>query len=113
MRHCLTRLVQKRAKEFSQNLLQEDGLTVGTTWFEKYCLANKNPGVTCTWLSDQATSTCMNEKCGKPFTFFFRKHHCRSCGNIFCEKCVQKKKLLNFGTEEVYCCLECRNLRGL
>jgi hypothetical protein len=39
-----------------------------------------------TWVDDDKITTC--HKCEKEFGFFLRKHHCRSCGNIFCYLCV-------------------------
>jgi hypothetical protein len=34
------------------------------------------------WVSDLTVTTCM--LCGVDFTSIIRKHHCRSCGGIFC-----------------------------
>ena len=33
-----------------------------------------------TWIADADSSDCM--VCNTPFTFFFRKHHCRRCGRL-------------------------------
>jgi len=38
-----------------------------------------------TWVSDKTTESCY--LCNRAFTVFFRKHHCRICGKIFCENC--------------------------
>jgi hypothetical protein len=37
------------------------------------------------WLSDNNVNKCYD--CDVSFGFFLRKHHCRSCGRIFCYKC--------------------------
>ena len=37
------------------------------------------------WVSDKSVDKC--KACSATFTFFVRKHHCRKCGNIFCNKC--------------------------
>lgn len=37
------------------------------------------------WIDDNIVSQCQN--CNIVFTFIERKHHCRSCGRIFCQKC--------------------------
>ncbi|XP_069507605.1 lateral signaling target protein 2 homolog isoform X2 [Ambystoma mexicanum] len=37
------------------------------------------------WVPDSASSSCMD--CQAPFTLVRRRHHCRSCGKIFCSKC--------------------------
>ncbi|XP_032996348.1 lateral signaling target protein 2 homolog [Lacerta agilis] len=37
------------------------------------------------WVPDSTCSHCM--ACRVPFTFLRRRHHCRSCGKIFCSRC--------------------------
>ena len=37
------------------------------------------------WIHDADIKYCM--KCGMEFNIIKRKHHCRSCGNIFCGAC--------------------------
>ncbi|EEF52759.1 zinc finger protein, putative [Ricinus communis] len=38
------------------------------------------------WVPDEAVSKC--SACGTDFGAFVRKHHCRNCGDIFCDKCT-------------------------
>ncbi|KAJ7957894.1 FYVE zinc finger [Quillaja saponaria] len=38
------------------------------------------------WVPDEAVSKCTG--CGTDFNAFIRKHHCRNCGDIFCDKCT-------------------------
>lgn len=38
------------------------------------------------WMKDENARDCF--RCGEPFTTFRRKHHCRSCGQIFDNKCT-------------------------
>ncbi|CEG72455.1 Putative 1-phosphatidylinositol-3-phosphate 5-kinase [Rhizopus microsporus] len=38
------------------------------------------------WMPDEQCKECY--KCRKPFTLLRRKHHCRTCGQIFCGKCA-------------------------
>ncbi len=40
------------------------------------------------WQSDSNTNNCT--KCNSTFTYWLRKHHCRSCGYIYCYYCIQK-----------------------
>ncbi|XP_077411541.1 lateral signaling target protein 2 homolog isoform X2 [Vanacampus margaritifer] len=37
------------------------------------------------WVPDEVCSSCI--ACKAPFTVIRRKHHCRSCGKIFCSRC--------------------------
>ncbi len=37
------------------------------------------------WMPDNLCKTCYN--CGESFTIYRRKHHCRICGQIFCNPC--------------------------
>lgn len=37
------------------------------------------------WVKDEAIISCHN--CKEEFTYYNRKHHCRSCGRIFCNSC--------------------------
>lgn len=37
------------------------------------------------WVPDEACGFCT--ACKAPFTVIRRKHHCRSCGKIFCSRC--------------------------
>ncbi|KAG9412391.1 hypothetical protein AC1031_015313 [Aphanomyces cochlioides] len=37
------------------------------------------------WMPDKAFKMCHD--CGAPFNIFKRRHHCRSCGNVFCHSC--------------------------
>ncbi|KIW04853.1 uncharacterized protein PV09_04035 [Verruconis gallopava] len=38
------------------------------------------------WKPDTASSCCDDSTCGREFTFFNRRHHCRRCGRIFCSE---------------------------
>jgi hypothetical protein len=40
------------------------------------------------WIPDAARSKCVAQTCGVQFGFRTRKHHCRGCGDIFCDKCA-------------------------
>ncbi|XP_027075181.1 protein FREE1-like [Coffea arabica] len=39
------------------------------------------------WVPDEAVNKCT--ACSSIFNAFNRKHHCRNCGDIFCDKCTQ------------------------
>ncbi|KAH6782737.1 RING/FYVE/PHD zinc finger superfamily protein [Perilla frutescens var. frutescens] len=44
------------------------------------------------WVPDEAVSKCT--ACGTDFSAFNRKHHCRNCGDIYCDKCTQGRTAL-------------------
>ncbi|XP_051139366.1 protein FREE1 [Andrographis paniculata] len=44
------------------------------------------------WIPDEAVSKCSS--CGANFNAFVRRHHCRNCGEIFCDKCSQGRTAL-------------------
>lgn len=61
------------------------------------------------WLPDHETDTCMS--CDSLFTLVKRRHHCRSCGKIFCGDCCrQKAKLLYLDNKEARVCSNCYRL---
>jgi hypothetical protein len=39
------------------------------------------------WVPDKEAVACPG--CAKPFGLFLRRHHCRACGRVFCDKCSQ------------------------
>ncbi|XP_071703382.1 protein FREE1-like [Rutidosis leptorrhynchoides] len=44
------------------------------------------------WVPDEAVTKCTG--CGGDFSAFNRKHHCRNCGDIFCDKCTHGRVAL-------------------
>lgn len=53
------------------------------------------------WIPDERVSTCFN--CTTPFSFFRRKHHCRSCGRIFCRSCSAHREKMPGKTVQRVC----------
>ncbi|KAL9269111.1 FREE1-like protein [Drosera capensis] len=45
------------------------------------------------WVPDEAVTKCI--ACGSNFGPFNRRHHCRNCGDIFCDKCTQGRTPLS------------------
>lgn len=63
---------------------------------------NQLPGVVYTasrpiarprWVPDECTAECL--ECGRGFTLFFRRHHCRICGNVVCSICSPNALFVN------------------
>jgi len=44
------------------------------------------------WIPDREAQTCA--KCDELFTVTNRRHHCRSCGKVFCSACCKEKYYL-------------------
>eukprot|EP00039_Didymoeca_costata_P002113 m.57587 g.57587 ORF g.57587 m.57587 type:complete len:876 (+) comp11118_c0_seq2:139-2766(+) len=42
-----------------------------------------------TWLPDSKCDCCLS--CKQEFSFFFRRHHCRICGGVFCNDCSDNR----------------------
>jgi hypothetical protein len=59
------------------------------------------------WVNDKLCHNCHN--CRAPFTLFRRKHHCRACGQVFCEVCCSEQRILiaYSGHTTQRCCLPC------
>jgi len=59
------------------------------------------------WQPDNTTPECMH--CSKKFTLIVRKHHCRNCGQIFCDQCTpHRMRLPDKGMKEpVRVCVVC------
>jgi len=60
-----------------------------------------------TWMKDEDVKECC--QCKKDFSPLRRKHHCRNCGQIFCEQCANNKLALASSSKPVRVCDPCRN----
>lgn len=62
------------------------------------------------WIPDLGTTQCTN--CRSEFDWINRRHHCRHCGQIFCERCAFQRLLLppEFGYRDPErVCLRCHD----
>uniref|UniRef100_H2ZIN3 FYVE-type domain-containing protein n=1 Tax=Ciona savignyi TaxID=51511 RepID=H2ZIN3_CIOSA len=57
------------------------------------------------WESDKQASTCA--QCEKPFNLARRKHHCRNCGQIYCNSCSDNTMPLASSAKPVRVCDTC------
>ncbi|KAL0656900.1 hypothetical protein Bca4012_077484 [Brassica carinata] len=49
------------------------------------------------WVPDEAVSKCT--LCGSDFGAFNLRHHCRNCGDVFCDKCTQGRIALSLSLQ--------------
>eukprot|EP00249_Psilotum_nudum_P019172 c27126_g2_i1 orf=261-2309(-) len=59
------------------------------------------------WVPDEAVTKCT--ACGNEFGAFIRRHHCRNCGDVFCDKCTHGRIALTADddTQPVRVCDSC------
>ena len=53
------------------------------------------------WMSDDSNKFCL--LCAAEFTLFKRRHHCRRCGKVVCDKCAPSgntRPILEWGMKE-------------
>ncbi|CAH2276785.1 RUN and FYVE domain-containing 1 isoform X3 [Pelobates cultripes] len=60
------------------------------------------------WLKDDEATEC--KQCNKEFSIARRKHHCRNCGDIFCNTCSSNELSLPSYPKPVRVCDTCHNL---
>jgi len=72
-----------------QELLEKEGLTFGILAGTQARQAVSSFFGEAKWQKDSEVHTC--HECHTKFGVFTRKHHCRNCGNIFCNKCTTKR----------------------
>ncbi|XP_078509464.1 RUN and FYVE domain-containing protein 1 isoform X3 [Lissotriton helveticus] len=61
-----------------------------------------------TWLKDDEVMQC--KQCEREFSISRRKHHCRNCGDIFCNSCSSNELSLPSYPKPVRVCDVCHNL---
>ena len=85
-----------RSKEVDVERREKTGMSEENTI---HFISEKDPK----WCKDADWSSC--GECNVSFTFFNRKHHCRVCGQIFCDDCAPTSATLG-----VRVCRECSAL---
>jgi len=93
---------KEKAVALGAKLREENGAKRAVQIFQDHYAKDQNTtGISCNWLKDVEVKSCMT--CKNPFTFFNRRHHCRSCGKIFCGKCVKQRPLINYKDPQLTC----------
>ncbi|OXA60813.1 RUN and FYVE domain-containing protein 2 [Folsomia candida] len=93
----------RRQVRDQEQTLEEMGIKVA----ESKLLADemREAGGLLKWKSDKEFSHC--KSCAKEFSLTRRKHHCRSCGEIFCGQCSDNVMELASSSKAVRVCDTC------
>merc|ERR1712032_825494 len=99
--HCQKDEIRTNARVLGEELRKEDGTFEAASYIVSYAQKRRNPGLSeMRYQQDRDAPECT--KCKKPFTLFFRRHHCLSCGDVCCSNCVKYFDLVNYETWK-YC----------
>jgi hypothetical protein len=62
------------------------------------------------WIPDSQAISCAT--CFRNFTWRLRKHHCRLCGQVFCNKCSGETtaRIDNGAAQKVRLCTKCNEI---
>ncbi|GLH09816.1 Lateral signaling target protein 2 homolog [Gryllus bimaculatus] len=97
LQHTVSEL--RRKWEESESALQELGRENATLQLDiEKLLARK-------WAEDADVTKCT--LCHREFTMLLRKHHCRNCGQIFCNECSSKTAAVVSNKKPVRVCDSC------
>ena len=80
-----------------------------SAWIQDSTLddTDDQPVVAKTWVDDKSVVGC--RRCSRLFSITRRRHHCRRCGHIFCEKCAGDSRIVPTVSAWKPCrvCVEC------
>jgi hypothetical protein len=93
------------------NVQDDDKSRILEQWLAAFKRGDKYHGdnqFAAPWMSDKASKKCM--RCGAKFTLLRRRHHCRLCGDLLCDKC-SSRRIKSLGEEassvEIRACDRC------
>ncbi|XP_072923644.1 RUN and FYVE domain-containing protein 1 isoform X1 [Hemitrygon akajei] len=100
--------LQKICEEQEQ-ALQEMGLHLSQSKLKMEDIKEVNKALKGNaWLKDDEATSC--KQCEKEFSISRRKHHCRNCGDIFCNNCSSNELALPSYPKPVRVCDSCHTL---
>ncbi|XP_019390732.1 PREDICTED: RUN and FYVE domain-containing protein 1 isoform X2 [Crocodylus porosus] len=95
--------------EEQEQALQEMGLHLSQSKLKMEDIKEVNKALKGhTWLKDDEATSC--KQCEKEFSISRRKHHCRNCGDIFCNTCSSNELALPSYPKPVRVCDTCHTL---
>ena len=65
------------------------------------------------WVPDSSSAECTAPDCRDPFTLLNRRHHCRTCGRLYCSHCTSKQLTTTATGEVIRVCHQCYLDHGL
>eukprot|EP01100_Stratorugosa_tubuloviscum_P010699 TRINITY_DN4619_c0_g1_i1.p1 TRINITY_DN4619_c0_g1~~TRINITY_DN4619_c0_g1_i1.p1 ORF type:complete len:135 (+),score=40.53 TRINITY_DN4619_c0_g1_i1:199-603(+) len=69
---------------------------------DKRCFSFKKiPNTRVHWKGDNEAEKCQAEFCNTTFSLVHRRHHCRKCGDIFCDKHTSKRLPLDYEAQTI------------
>ncbi|XP_059715899.1 RUN and FYVE domain-containing protein 1 isoform X2 [Haemorhous mexicanus] len=99
----------KKVHEEQEQALQEMGLHLSQSKLKMEDIKEVNKALKGhTWLKDDEATHC--KQCKKEFSISRRKHHCRNCGDIFCNTCSSNELALPSYPKPVRVCDNCHTL---
>lgn len=57
-------------------------------------LADINSKTAAVWAADSSGTHCTLKGCNREFNLICRRHHCRLCGALVCDKCSKHREIL-------------------
>lgn len=109
--HCSEETVRNRAATFGEQVREDNGTIKAAVYSLNYFTERAAPPeLTFDYMPDNQAPMCLD--CKAQFTLLKRRHHCMSCGKIFCSECVKYYDLPNYETFR-YCCRACSIARNL
>eukprot|EP00753_Platysulcus_tardus_P013328 PLAT3662.22.p1 GENE.PLAT3662.22~~PLAT3662.22.p1 ORF type:complete len:573 (+),score=237.13 PLAT3662.22:91-1809(+) len=102
--------VRRAADELAGDVASEDAVDSAVDVLLREAAFRPHVGIKCEWMPDSSAPACM--ACGAEFGVFLppRRHHCRSCGGIFCGDCLALADLPGY-CEQAMACQTCFTVR--
>jgi len=96
--------LREQVKE-GEKTMEELGLQLSSSKLQVNAMKDEASSVGSTWQSNAEAAKC--KICDKDFTMARRRHHCRNCGGIFCDKCSDNKMSLASSAKPLRVCDNC------
>jgi len=88
-----------------EKTMEELGQQLSSSKLQVNAMKDEASSVGSTWQSNAEAAKC--KICDKDFTMARRRHHCRNCGGIFCDKCSDNKMSLASSAKPLRVCDNC------